>query len=708
MNQLSCLFRLRPVAALVCGAAMAGPLSAQTSQPATQDGPYGLANGGSRGGLTIPGPLSLPTGDMALGLSNYQEPAWGNQPVHNNYLLGFGLGWGLELTGRIADYNNPPAAGLPLLGGMGIRDLSANLKWQLPRFWQTQTWMPEVAVGMTDVGGGAVNFGSHYLVLGDETGALRWRLGFGKAKDPRSKPYALDGGFGGLEWMFGNTGFSALAEHDSHQAHAGLRYHSEPIAALGQARLVGTLQRSFGGKTVAGLASDATSLGLHLVMPLGRDSGGKTIQGDAPALPLHAAGSAPGSLHSAADRAEQLHKALVQAGLERVRVGQTGADWVVQYENLRYAQNEADALGIVLGLAAEWAPDAIQRLRAVSLKGGQAMASVTVPVQAVRAFMRGQSSLGSDLQAADGADASLGQVAWATGVAGQASAHSWVRLELRPLLAYAVATEYGLADYSAALQAEARVPLWRGGEAYTQAVGRVSNSANYGPGGVYNADLIREGAKTVALQQTAWLAPGLLASVGVGRYLYDRDGVQGQVQWQVPGRDDLVRLRGAAYKVDTRYPNDAQMAATYRWVAQPSAWFEAGLQQYSDGTQGPTLGFTRWFGDVSVNLNYRRGGNAQFVGLDISFPLTPRRGMAANPIHLGGASQFQMGLRTRLTDQYTAINLVQPNAARDLAVAYQLDSQQLNAGRQGAAYWRSQQVRMRDSFYLHARALLPS
>jgi hypothetical protein len=443
-------------------------------------------------------------------------------------------------------------------------------------------------------------------------------------------------------------------------------------------------------------------------MPLGKAVGGKTIQGDAAALPTHAAGSAPGSLHSAADRADQLHKALVQAGLERVRVGQTGADWVVQYENLRYAQNEADALGIVLGLAAEWAPDAIQRLRAVSLKGGQAMATVTVPVQAVRAFLRGQGSLGADLQAADGADASLGQVAWATGAAGQASAHSWVRLELRPVLTYAVATEYGLADYSAALQAEARVPLWRGAEAYTQVVGRVSNSANYGPGGVYNADLIREGAKTVALQQTAWLAPGLLASVGVGRYLYDRDGVQGQVQWQVPGRDDLVRLRGAAYKVDARYPNDAQLAATYRWVAQPSTWLEAGLQQYSDGTQGPTLGFTRWFGDVSLNLNYRRGGNAQFVGLDISFPLTPRRGMAPNPIHLGGAPQFQMGLRTRLTDRNLALNLVQPNAVRDLALAYQLDSQQLNAGRQGAAYWRNQEARMRDSFYLHARGLLPS
>jgi hypothetical protein len=682
-------------------------LSAQTSQVNAADGPYGLANAGSRGGLTIPGTRSVPAGEMAIGFSNYAEPAWGSRSVHNNYLMGIGLGGGLELTGRIADVNDPPADGLPMLVGMGIRDLSANLKWQLPRFWQSQTWMPDMAIGMTDVGGGAVNFASQYVVVGDETGPLRWRLGFGRAKDARSKPYALDGAFAGVEWMIGSTGLSALAEHDSHQAHAGLRYHSEPIAALGNARLVGTLQRSVGGKTVAGLSNDATAFGLNLVMSLGKDTGSKSIQGDAAALPAHAVGAAPGSLYSATDRAEQLHKALVQAGFERVRVGQTGTDWVVQFENLRYAQNEADALGIVLGLAAEWAPESIQRLRAQSLKGAQAMSTVTVPARAVRAFMRGQASLGDDLTASDGAEAGMGDVAWAAGAAGQASAHSWVRVELRPVLTYAVATEYGLADYSAALQAEARLPLWRGAEAYTQVVSRVANSHNYGPGGVYSGDLIREGAKTLALQQTAWLAPGLLASVGVGRYLYDRDGIQGQVQWQVPGRDDLVRLRGAAYKVDLRYPNDAQMAATYRWVAQPSTWLEAGVQQYSDGTQGPTIGFTRWFGDVSVNLNYRRGGNAQFAGLDITFPLTPRRGMAPNPIHLGGPSQFQMGLRTRLTDQNTALNLVQPNAARDLALAYQLDSQQLNAGRQGAAYWRSQEVRMRDAFYLYGRALLP-
>lgn len=665
-------------------------------------GNYGLATSGSRGGLTIPGAKSLPQGDVALSVSNYLEPAWGVHSVHNNYLLGFGLWEGFELSGRIADYNNPPPPGAHLV--TGIRDLSANLKWQLPKWWSAG---PDIAVGMTDIGGGAVNFSSQYVVVGDDLGPVRWTLGYGRANDARSKPYALDGAFGGLEWRFGASGVSALVEHDSHQPHVGLRYHSDPIAALGQSQVVASLQRSLNGKDVFGASNDATSFGVTLVMPLGRLAERDRRAQNLPELPAHAAAQAPGTSFSAQDLAERLHASLARAGLERVRVGLLGNTWVVAFENTRYLQNEVDALGLVLGLAAELAPTNVQNIRAVALKTGQAVQTVEASVPDMRAFLRRQPGLPNGLAVQDASAYDVQAVQWISGPAGAPSARSWARVELGPVVNYAVATEVGLFDYSLGVQASTFVPLWRGAEVYTQHVGRVANSFNYEPGQTFNNSLLREGLKTAALQQTLWLAPGVLASVGAGRYQFDRDGVQGQLNWFIPGRDDVLRLRGAAYKADAVNPFQTVGSASYRWVPQANTWLELGVQQYSDGTQGPSVVFTRWFGDVSVNVFYRKGGLSQFAGVELSFPLAPRQGMSPSPLQLASVSQFQTGIRTRITDSNTNANLVQFDAVRDLALDYNLERRQLNAGRAGGQYVNSQLERLREAFYLYARPQLP-
>ncbi len=679
---------LATIALMAAGALMPERSQAQMSPV----GNYGLATSGSRGGLTIPGPRSIPQGDAALSVSNYMEPAWSARSVHNNYLLGLGLWQGVELSGRIADYNNPPPPGVFLV--TGIRDLSANLKWQLPTWWAAG---PDIAVGMTDIGGGAVNFSSRYFVVGDDLGPLSWSLGYGRASDARSKPYALDGGFGGLEWRFGASGVSALVEHDSHQAHVGVRYHSDPIAALGQSQLVASLQRSLNGKDVLGVSNDATSFGVTLVMPLGRHAQRDRRAQDVPELPTHAAAQAPGTSFSTQDLAERLHTSLTQAGLERVRVGALGNLWVVEFENTRYLQNEVDALGLVLGLAAEWAPPSVHNIRAVALKTGQAVQTAEAGVADIRAFLRRQAGLPNGLTVRDASAYDAEGVQWTSGVAGTPSARSWVRLELGPVINYAVATEVGLFDYSLGAQASTFVPLWRGAEVVTQHVGRVSNSFNYEPGQVFNNSLVREGLKTAAIQQTLWLAPGVLASVGAGRYQFDRDGVQGQLNWNVPGRDDVVRLRAAAYKADPAYPQQNVGSASYRWVPQANTWLEFGAQQYSDGTQGPSVVFTRWFGDVSVNVFYRKGGVSQFAGVELSFPLAPRQGMSPSPLQLAGVSQFQTGIRTRITDNNTNANLVQFDAVRDLALDYNLERRQLNAGRVGGQYVNSQLESLREA-----------
>ena len=133
---------------------------------------------------------------------------------------------------------------------------------------------------------------------------------------------------------------------------------------------------------------------------------------------------------------------------------------------------------------------------------------------------------------------------------------------------------------------------------------------------------------------------------------------------------------------------------------------EAGLQSYSDGSSGPSVEWNRWFGDVAVQLFYRKGGERQFAGLQLSFPLTPRQGMAPGPVFFSGASQFAQGIRTRLTTAVQAANLVQPSAVRDLRLETTLDTEQLNAGRASQRYFSEQLPRMKEAFFRYARASL--
>ena len=236
-------------------------LCAFASAPAHAQG-LGVTSQGSTGGLVIPSADVLPTGTMALTYGNYQEPQLGTHSTRQNTSVGVGLLNHVELFGRVTNYNNPVPGSILL---NGVRDLSANLKVQLPTPWSVG---PRLALGLNDIAGGAANFKSKYLVASKRYGPLGVSLGYALGT-AHGHPATFDGPFGGLEWRLGNTGLSLLAEHDGKQNHAGLRWHSPPLSALGGAQLVGSLQRSFHAITPTGASVDTGNFALSLVIPLG-------------------------------------------------------------------------------------------------------------------------------------------------------------------------------------------------------------------------------------------------------------------------------------------------------------------------------------------------------------------------------------------------------------------------------------------------------
>lgn len=676
--------------------------------PAQAQG-LGVASLGAVGGLNIPSAYVLGSGDAVVSIGN-EDPNLGTRYNHQrNYLAGFGLGGGVELFGRLnhnQNLPNPRPDSAKLIGG----DLSASLKWQLPI---EARGLPKLALGLTDYGGeAAVYFRSAYAVASDQLGPLRWSLGYARSEQsvmPKAGR-VLDGVFGGAELRLWDTRATLLAESDGTRRHAGLRYYSPVLPWLGDAQVIGTVQRSFGGATPQ--QSDTNSVNLALVVPLQTDDATRTQRSRSAAKahpPLPALAAAPNT--TSAERLATLHSTLRAAGLDRVRVGTIGDDLVVEYENQRYLHNEVDALGIVLGLAAEHAPANSLRLHVITRKAGLVVSEASVSVPSYRAWLR-DAAESSAVQATlgygrlPGYDAST--VAWAHG---SAQPVNRVRVALSPLLNYTVGTEIGLFDHSLAVQARTSVPLWTGAEAYADVVQRIDNSINMDPGRAYANLRHRNGLQTLALQQSFWLGRHTLASVGAGLYQYNTAGLEAEATVFVPGRpEDSVHLRARAVHAtdSTEVPGTHNASsASYRWRMSPATWLEGGVHNYTDGSTGPALALTRWFGDVSLQMFARKGGGNSFVGLELSLPLTPRQGMGAHAIQLSGNPRFALPIRSLLTSDTDTHNSQRPNAVRPVDLSYKSEVELMNAGRITPDYLGTQLPRLRESFYLYGRGLMP-
>lgn len=710
---------------------------------------------GESGGLVIPYGFVLPSGTFEAQYNNYIDPRYGQATESQVYWGAVGLLPYVEVSGGLANYpGNVPA---PFSGAdhLILRHLMGDVKVEVPHFFQYQ---PDVAFGISDVGGQTHYFRSKYGVVSQDVGPATFTIGYGHGD-------RLDGVFGGAELSLWHTGLSLLAEDDAKTPYAGIRYRSPAIRWLADASLVGTLTRSL--RTTDGVMP-RTSVAIGIQIPLGKrfsaascgeglcdrtnnasagvdsyadpvsnpaapsatltrlktlgalpsivDAGGETgeLEGNAIGYPplLHApaveiaddaARSSPvipDALDSSALNA--IKEKLVAAGLERLRVGIVGHDLVVEYENHRYNQNEADALGIVLGVASEGAPHDIQRIRAVIKQTDQPLGEVSVDREAFTTFMAGGSpaAAGATLTMSMRPTYNEAAVAWT----GSESGHGLSRIQILPVTRYLYGTEYGNFDYSVGANVRGFVPLWRGGELYASVIAPLFNSKNLDDGRVYSSYRLRGGVDSVALTQSFWIVPNVFNVAAVGKFDFNYVGIENETTAFVPGRPDVVRLLLAGLHHepgDDAIPTEKNAVLTYRWVEPAwNVWVEAGVARYVGGDKGPLITFTRWFDDVSFSVHAEHSGMGSFVGATVSFPLTPRQGMKPGISQLYGAENFGLDFRTRVgSTNYLSANA----AAENLTYAYSTQQYLLNQGRFSGEYFATQLYRMRDAFLRYAQ-----
>lgn len=673
-----------------------------------------LSTSGTSGGLNIPYGSVLPDGDVAFGLNNDREAEFATRHRGQNFQMGVGLLPYVEVSGRLANYPRNEHKDL------GTRDLSANIKVALPKLFRNQ---PDIALGRNDVGGGAPTFRSNYLVVSDEFGPLQVAVGRAHGAS------YLDGTFGGAALRLWDTGVSALVERADHATTAGLRFESRALPRLGNLRASVSVQRAFGAHGPDGRSFDRTALSLQLAIPFG--SNARAVRQVRPqdepvwtppqrrmALASQQPAAAPAGVGAAAavvavpsTMANQinidhagLRALLAAAGLERVHVGLDGTKLVVEFENHRYNRNEADAVGVALGLAAKAAPAEVTTIAVTVKKAGLAMYQVAVPAAAFAEFLRDGEPYNVRPEMAFTYKPVDSGVRW---LSSAESAHGFSRIRIDPSLVKFVGTELGVFDYSLAANTQVFVPLWRGAELTASVLATVAESENVAHGFLGYAQQ-RNGVKAVVASQAFWLGGQVLNIVSGGRLQYGDLGLQNETTWFVPNRQDQVRLQFTRlqHKDYYGYREIKQYGSlSYLYVYQPlDATVELGYSRYVGGDRGPTLQMSRWFGDVQAQVYLRKSDIESRVGFSLAFPLTPRQGMMPGWTHLEGSSSFPLKLETKWA-RSGECNCITPGVVEELPMVYSARVNVLNQGRLGREYFMSQLPRMREAYFTYARPL---
>jgi hypothetical protein len=729
---------------LAFAAALAFSASAHAADPA-------LNAFGQAGGLVIPYAFALPEGTVEAQYNNYIDPRYGKQATGSQVYWGaVGLLPYVELSAGLANY--PANVHVPFSNEdrTVLRHLMADVKVEVPKFFKYQ---PSIAFGISDIGGQTHFFRSKYGVVSQAFGPVTLTAGYGQGD-------RLDGLFGGAQVSLWNTGLSLLAEDDSKTPYAGFRYQSPRISWLADANVIGTFMRSI--RSTGGV-SPRTSFSVGIQIPLGkRFSSARCADGlcKGPQVPVAQTADADddgpirlASLQPVDMRAatvnnntlaaapityvpplqsyasvmlsdvtavkssdaqspaipealdtsalDEIAAQLFAAGLERVRVGMSGRNLVVEYENHRYNQNEADALGIVLGVASVNAPHGTDTIHVVIKKANEPLGEVIVDCDAFAQFVAGgaptAASASMTMRARPTYDAD--SIAWH----GNEHTHGLTRIQIEPIVSYLYGTEYGNFDISLGANIEGFVPLWRGAELYASYIAPIYNTKNMDEGRVFSNYRLRGGLNAVALAQSFWIIPQVFNVASVGKFDYSYVGVQNETTVFVPGRPDLIRLRLAYLHHEPGHdelPSVKNAELTYRWV-QPSwkLWIEAGVARFVGGDKGPVATLTRWFDDVSVSVHGEHSGQGTFVGAAISFPLTLRQGMKPGISQVYGSEEFRLDFRTRVG----STNYLSANGAENMTFPYSTQQFLLNQGRFSGEYFSTQLYRMRDAYLRYGR-----
>ncbi len=694
----------------VCGAAESSPASMLSFQ-------------GFTGNLNTPSAHVSNEGSIYLGYTDQLENIWRgtDRNRQENYLMNVGLFSFFELGGRLTEV---PEAD----GSIGTRDLSASFKVTSAPFTKNRPYWPVIAAGIQDVGGGANLLESRYVVVSEDLWRFRLSAGYGFNSE------RMRGGFGGVEFR-AHDWVTLLGEHDTRDTSAGLRIVTPEIWKT-PVQLAATFKSALNHRP----GNIDFAVGLTFPLDFRKRTGSQTTQqaelppvaspmktesfrstdGEANTVKVSTSiqpvvktsSSAAGSDKSnrvtpeISSNLESLKHLLIKARFINVRVGQRlSSELVVEYENSIYNHNELDALGVVAGIVSGAASDQYDTIRIVIKRKNLRVAVISFPYETLRAFMKQAGSISAlrdSLSFSYNSD--ITDDTYYQPESG-GFAFPETSLILAPGLQTFFGTDFGVFDYVLSIKPEIVSTLWKGGVFQARWDLPVLWSSNFDDGKPFSGNRSEARMDRGMLFQGVNLAPGLLVNLGAGLVLHDVYGTLNEATWS-PG-EGAHRLRGVqawARNQNTKETMDVYLGS-YRYFHAPlSLTVEATAGKFWGQDRGFSLELKRFFADTAVSTYYKNtttdaGKHWQMAGIQVSFPLTPRKDLKIGPLLVRGADEWGYAQETTLAIGGQKTNDV---LSQSLAINPQptpaLYRSYYNRDRLSAGYIRQNLERLREAW----------
>lgn len=670
---------------------------------ATQVAPTGYS-----GAINTPMAYSIPWGTANASISNSipERTRTIGEGHFGGLNVGFGILPGLELFGRL-NYEGDLDCNQYLAScNSKTRDLSVGGKYELPFKLPLDT---RLAFGGSDYGGAATNHRQVYAVATSEQGPFHVSLGYSRGESGQSM---MDGVFGSAVVRVTER-LTAAIESDTHEKRLGLHYR-QPIAdqldlQFGYGRKLTESSGQRPWQATASLLFKMGQVSKHETEPSATDTNTVLSRKTDASLsqPSVAKVSSPASLkltktlvansttgksaeeHATSQqdsnqpdqtRADTLAHALVKAGFSQITVQYWSANkgvrglWWVRAEPRSWRQRHQDGLAIGLGqwLKQNSGNDSDDLLFTLTYQR-EATTSAYTNTACLKDWLMGwqQCELGDALQfshARRWPESLAPRLAVAPTLEARAEGQpAWTpQLEIGPNLRNTVGTEYGLYDYSLAMDFGAEINLlpglsWQG--IYSVPVSNsedFDDTVDYGGQSyvVFGAQKHPPAGVDASLLSYLKSWPrGITTQLSAGLLSRTETGVMADAAWVSPNRRWRLGASAGSFESDTDSRQREPLLASMRYSLVPGIWqIEAMAGQFMGGDQGFKLASMHWFGRSRMQIFYRSSASSDetvmpqrdFMGFIFSVPLGPAKAFSIGPMTIRGRDQWGWGLETKV------------------------------------------------------------
>jgi len=661
-------------AVLTMSAATATGAAASTSLPDT----FQMAPQGYSGAINTPTADVLPFNSTAFAITNSIPERARRYPgigVFGGLNWGFGVLPGLELVGRLTYDGNVQCNEFlsKTLCPTTSRDLSLSGKYQLPF---TLPYKTRMAVGFTDYGGtAAVNYRQVYAVGTSSMGPFDASLGI--SKGGKGRPL-MDGVFGNLT-MRVNDQLAVVLESDTQARRLGAHYLQPLTRDM-------DLQLGYSHKLSGPVRQQSNQFTAALRFQMDKKLR-LASQKQQPAWAASPTEATPATLDQ---RALALSSRLAENGFANIHIAALPAAngqpllWWVQADPVGWRKDHQQALGagLVQWMLGQEADDAEVVLSLTYM--GQPTTSVHTSRNCLNSFAMGQDSCANGLALRFFSGPTLPKRLHTARKARQidtlvsnAAPYAWKpQFELGANIRSTIGTEYGLTDYSAALDVGAQMQLgdlsrlgewgkgwmWQG-----NVLVPVARSQDFDKGGVYyqtGHPKTEVGQALVSYMRyvDTPVADNVAVQASVGAInSYSRGGQIDAVwvnplgNWRVGGTLGAYSRSNAA---GTTRNTESPALVSVRHSVMAGNWqLEGTAGQFLAGDRGFKAASHHWFGDYKLSffINESKGHTAsmpkrRFAGFQLSVPLGPKASTDTGWGNVRGQDRMAWGVKSKVGD----------------------------------------------------------